>query len=235
MSTAIITGASRGLGLALASELAVANWHLVIDARTESDLAAAARSLGSLGSGKVDAIAGDVSDPAHARRLVAGAVDLGGLSALVNNAGTLGPSPLPDLARYPLSDLEEVFRVNVVAPLRLIQTALPELRAARGKVMNVTSDAAVEGYQGWGGYGASKAALEQLSRVLAAEEPEIDVYWVDPGDMQTAMHQAAFPGEDISDRPLPGARAPALARLLLEDFPSGRYTAESLLSAASHR
>lgn len=230
MSTAIVTGASRGLGLALVTELAAADWNLVIDARNGAELAEAASLLETIGAGHVRPIAGDVTDPGHARELVREAAGIGDFSVLVNNASTLGPSPLPSLADYPLTALEEVLRVNVVAPLRLIQIALPELRSTGGKVLNITSDAGIEGYDGWGGYGASKAALEQLSNVLSVEEPEVSVYWVDPGDMQTRMHQDAFPGEDISDRALPETRAPALIRLIEGDYPSGRYRAGDLLA-----
>lgn len=155
---------------------------------------------------------------------------MGDFSLLVNNASMLGPSPQPALADYPTPVLEEVLAANLVAPLRLTQLSLPHLRQTEGTVVNITSDAAVEAYEGWGGYGASKAGLEQLSAVLAAEEPDVTVYWFDPGDMQTRMHQEAFPGEDISDRPLPETRAPALIRLLEGDYPSGRYLAERLLA-----
>ena len=226
MSVAIVTGASRGLGRALARSLADRGWSLVIDARGEEALTAVADELGEIA--KVTAIAGDVADDAHRRALVEAAERLGGLDLLVNNASLLGPSPQPGLADYPLDVLEQVYRVNVFAPLALIQLALPLLRAAGGRVINVTSDAGVEGYEGWGGYGSSKAALEQLSNVLAAEEPELRVYWVDPGDMNTQMHQEAFPGEDISDRPLPEESVPGLMGLMTGDLPSGRYRARWL-------
>jgi NAD(P)-dependent dehydrogenase (short-subunit alcohol dehydrogenase family) len=231
--TAIVTGASRGYGLAVAAELARRNWSLVIDARTTPEVEAAGRELAELGSGEVAVIAGDVTDPAHVGRVVDSAVEVGDLSLLVNNAGILGPSPQPRLADYPLEILGHVLEVYLIAPLRLIQLALPHLREKRGVVVNVTSDAAVEAYQGWGGYGAAKAALEQMSKVLAVEEPEVAVYWLDPGDMRTRMHQDAFPGEDISDRPLPETRAPALIRLLELAPPSGRYVAEDLLARVS--
>lgn len=230
MSTAIITGASHGFGRAVAIELARTGWDLVIDARGREDLEAAAADIADSGPGEVDAIAGDVSDDGHAANLVESAAARGDFSLLVNNASTLGPSPLPPLAEYPQGALAEVFAVNVLAPLRLIQLSLPHLRQTEGTVVNVTSDAAVEAYLGWGGYGASKAALEQISSVLAVEETGIRVYWLDPGDMNTSMHQAAFPGEDISDRADPEDRAPALVRLLDRGLPSGRYTAEHLLS-----
>ncbi|HEX8805197.1 MAG TPA: SDR family oxidoreductase [Acidimicrobiales bacterium] len=231
--TAIVTGASRGLGLALAHHLAADGWDLVIDARGERDLEAARAQLDAAGPGTVTAVAGDVADPGHVAALVDAATRPGPLGLLVNNAGTLGPTPLPSLAEVDPADLERTLHVNVVAPLRLIQAALPHLRASGGTIVDVTSDAAVEGYGGWGAYGASKAAFEQLSRVLAAEEPDVRVYWVDPGDMRTQMHQDAFPGEDISDRPTPATRVPGIARLLAEAPPSGRYRVEDLLTATT--
>jgi NAD(P)-dependent dehydrogenase (short-subunit alcohol dehydrogenase family) len=226
MSVAIVTGASRGLGRALARSLAARGWNLVIDARGGDALTAVADELAE--STKVVSIAGDVGDEAHRRALVDAAEQLGGLDLLVNNASLLGPSPQPALADYPLDVLEQVYRVNVFAPLGLIQLALPQLRASGGRVVNVTSDAGVEGYEGWGGYGSSKAALEQLSNVLAAENPELRVYWVDPGDMNTVMHQEAYPGEDISDRPPPEASVPGLLELVEGDRPSGRYRTSEL-------
>ena len=228
--TALITGASRGLGFALAAHLARRGRSLVIDARTGSDLSDAAHALRELTDGTVIAIDGDVTDPHHAAALVAAAEDLGSLELLVNNASTLGPSPLPSLADYPIAALARVHEVNVAAPLRLIQLALPSLRRAGGTIVNVTSDAAIEAYEGWGGYGSAKAALEQLSNVLAHEEPEVRVLWVDPGDMNTRMHQEAFPGQDISDRPRPEERVTALAALVDSDAPSGRYTVSKLLA-----
>ena len=228
--TAIVTGASRGFGLAVAAELARRGWSLVLDARTRSELEDAARELRGMGAGEVTAIAGDVTDPAHARQLVDSALEIGDLSLLVNNAGILGPSPQPRLADYPLEIFGRVVDVYLWASLRLIQLALPHLREQRGVVVNVTSDAAMEAYEGWGGYGAAKAALEQMSKVLAVEEPEVAVYSLDPGDMRTRMHQEAFPDEDISDRPLPETRAPALIRLLESAPPSGRYTAEDVMA-----
>jgi NAD(P)-dependent dehydrogenase (short-subunit alcohol dehydrogenase family) len=227
MSVAIVTGASQGLGRALAEELARDGWDLVVDARHQEALEVAATALRDHG-GSVVAIAGDVTDPAHREALVAAATGLGGVDLLVNNASTLGPTPMPALADYPLDELEAVYRTNVLAPLALVQRALPALLAAHGAVVNVTSDAAVEGYEGWGGYGSSKAALEQVSHVLAAEQPGLRVYRFDPGDMRTQMHQDAFPGEDISDRPEPESVVPALRRLLAEAPPSGRYQATTL-------
>ena len=218
---AIITGASRGLGLALATGLSEAGWRVVVDARTESDLASAAEWIG----GDVVTVPGDVRDPAHHEALLgaAGEVDL-----LVNNAGILGPSPQPSLASYPLAALREVYEVNVLAPLALTQRVLPVLRARGGALVNVTSDAAVEPYEGWGGYGSAKAAVEQASAVLAAEEPAVRVWWVDPGDLRTRMHQEAFPGEDISDRPLPETVVPAFVHLVTSRPPSGRVRLSEL-------
>jgi NAD(P)-dependent dehydrogenase (short-subunit alcohol dehydrogenase family) len=237
MQAALITGGSKGLGLALATSLVEDGWNVVIDGRDPSALDDAVRTLRSTSHGQVDGqvirgIAGDVADSAHRDALVDAIADLGRLDLLVNNASVLGPSPQPGLAEYPLAEFEHVLAVNVAAPLGLIQATLPLLRAHRGTVIDITSDAAVEGYAGWGGYGSSKAALEQLSNVLAAEEPDVRVYWFDPGDMRTAMHQAAFPGEDISDRPLPKTVVPALRRLLREAPPSGRFRATELLDVS---
>jgi NAD(P)-dependent dehydrogenase (short-subunit alcohol dehydrogenase family) len=226
--TALVTGASRGLGRALATALAADGWRLVLDARDGDRLAAAVAGLPS--SAQVTALAGDVADPAH-RAALAAAVP-GGLDLLVTNASELGPSPLPTLAELPLTAFERVLAVNTVAPLGLVQLLLPALRRAGGRVLQISSDAAVEAYPGWGGYGASKAALDQLGAVLAAEEPALRVYAVDPGDMATEMHQAAYPGEDISDRPSPESVVPALLRLVTEPLPSGRYRAADLAPAA---
>jgi NAD(P)-dependent dehydrogenase (short-subunit alcohol dehydrogenase family) len=228
MPVAIVTGASRGLGYALAAGLAGAGWRLVVDGRDAAALRAAASRLTD-----VLAVPGDVTDAAHRTELAAAADRLGGVDLLVNNAGILGPSPQPALADYPLGTLREVYEVNVVAPLGLTQLVLPALRARHGAVVNVTSDAAVEPYPGWGGYGSAKAALEQASRVLAAEEPAVRVWWVDPGDLRTRMHQEAFPGEDISDRPEPSVVVPAFLRLLAERPESGRIRAADLLAPAA--
>jgi NAD(P)-dependent dehydrogenase (short-subunit alcohol dehydrogenase family) len=233
MPVAVITGASRGFGRALALDLARDGWNLVIDARDGVALQQAAAELAAAAPGAaIHAIAGDVADPAHRAEVVAAAKKLGGLDLLVNNASLLGPSPQPTLAEYPLDVFEAVYRVNVVAPLGLVQAALPMLIASQGTIVDVTSDAAVEGYEGWGGYGSSKAALEQLSHVLAAEQPALRVYWFDPGDMRTQMHQEAFPGDDISDRPLPETVVPSLRRLLDDSPPSGRYRASDLVEVA---
>jgi NAD(P)-dependent dehydrogenase (short-subunit alcohol dehydrogenase family) len=220
MPIGIITGASRGLGLALTRALAERGWRLVVDARDAAALAGAVDELDD-----VVAIAGDVSDDWHRLALAAAAgerVDL-----LVNNASLLGPSPQPTLAAYPLEELRRVYEVNVVAPLALVQVVLPSL-APGAAILNITSDAGVEPYAGWGGYGSSKAALEQASAILAAEQPELRVYAVDPGDMRTEMHQQAFPGEDISDRPPPEESVPGLLALIEGSLPSGRYSAREL-------
>ena|SRR5579863_3715200 len=224
MSVALVTGTSRGFGLALARLLAAEGWALVVDARGADALEQAAAELAGLGS-EVRAIPGDVGDPAHRRALVAAAEQLGGLDLLVSNAGALGPSPLPAVGGVEPGALVALFETNVVAPLALLQDALPLLRRRGGTVVAITSDAAVESYEGWGPYGSTKAALEQLHRVLATEEPSVRVIVYDPGDMRTQMHQDAFPGEDISDRPEPDLAAGALQRLLDSDAGSGRYRA----------
>jgi NAD(P)-dependent dehydrogenase (short-subunit alcohol dehydrogenase family) len=223
--TALITGASRGLGLAFARQLAALGWQLVIDARGAEALEAARVTLAN--QTRVIAILGDVTGAAHRHALAEAARELGGLDALVNNASILGPSPQPQLLDYPLEVLEQVYRTNVIAPLALIQATRNELKPG-ACIINITSDAGVEAYAGWGGYGSSKAALEQLSNILAAENPTWRIYWVDPGDMRTQMHQEAFPGEDISDRPLPEESVPGLLELLTGTRPSGRYSARAL-------
>ncbi len=226
--TALVTGASRGLGLALARELAERGWYLVIDARGEDELNAARAELAE--RTRVVAIPGDVTDPEHRRALAEAARTVGGLDALVNNASILGPSPQPVLLEYPLDVLEAVYRANAVAPIALLQTVRDELKPG-ARIVNVTSDAAVEPYEGWGGYGSSKAALEQLSNILAAENPELRVYRVDPGDMRTRLQGEAFPDEDISDRPPPEESVPGLVELLTGDLSSGRYKARALTQA----
>jgi NAD(P)-dependent dehydrogenase (short-subunit alcohol dehydrogenase family) len=223
MKNALVTGASRGLGLALSRALAERGWSLVIDARGPEALESARAELAELT--EVVAIPGDVADPEHRAALIR-AVD-GPLDLLVNNASLLGASPLPPLAEYPLDVLEQVFRVNVAAPLALVQLTLPVLTPG-ARILNVTSDAAVEPYEGWGGYGASKAALDQLTNVLAAEHADLRVYAVDPGDMNTQMQQEAYPGEDVSDRPPPEESVPGLLALVEGQLPSGRYAAREL-------
>jgi NAD(P)-dependent dehydrogenase (short-subunit alcohol dehydrogenase family) len=227
--TALITGGSRGLGLALAAALAARDWALILDGRDRATLETARAMLAqqSADPNAIIAIPGDVTDAAHRDRLVAAIKARGGLDLLVNNASTLGQSPLPPLLAFPLDTLETVYRTNVIAPLALFQAVYPLLRH-NARILNITSDAGVEAYAGWGGYGSSKAALEQLSAILAAEHPDLKVYWVDPGDMRTQMHQDAFPGEDIGDRPLPEASVPGLLRLINGDLPSGRYQARAL-------
>jgi NAD(P)-dependent dehydrogenase (short-subunit alcohol dehydrogenase family) len=217
MSVAIVTGASRGLGLALTRELDARGWSVVADARDGAALAAATAGLA-----RVTALPGDVADARHRAELVAAAgaaIDL-----LVNNASVLGPSPQPALVAYPIAELRRVYEINVLAPLALVQEALPRLGAGAA-IINVTSDAAIEPYAGWGGYGSSKAALEQLTAILAEEHPDLRILAVDPGDMRTRMHQEAFPGEDISDRPPPEASVPGLLALIGGGQPSGRYRA----------
>ncbi|HVB26856.1 MAG TPA: SDR family oxidoreductase [Mycobacteriales bacterium] len=231
MPLALITGASRGLGLALAQRLAADGWQLLVDARGADALHSAVAVLGTCAVG----LPGDVADEGHRERLGDTVRGLGRLDLLVNNASVLGPSPLPPLERYPITALEAVLRVDTLAPLDLIRRVLPQLRESHGVVVNVSSDAAVAAYPGWGGYGASKAALDLLSAVLAVELPELAVYAFDPGDMRTAMHAEAFPGEDISDRPEPPTVVPALLRLLQERPPSGRYRAADLLTATGAR
>jgi NAD(P)-dependent dehydrogenase (short-subunit alcohol dehydrogenase family) len=220
MAVGIVTGASRGLGAALAHALVDRGWRIVVDARDGKELR---REWGD----RPDVvIPGDITDPAHRQALVEAAGDA--IDLVVNNASTLGPSPLPPLARYPLDALRRAYEVNVVAPLALVQFALPRF-TPEARILNITSDAGVEAYEGWGGYGSSKAALDQLTAVLAAEHPDLRVYAVDPGDMRTQMHQDAFPGEDISDRPLPEESLPGLLALIEGDLPSGRYRARGLV------
>jgi NAD(P)-dependent dehydrogenase (short-subunit alcohol dehydrogenase family) len=225
MPTAIITGASRGLGLALARALDERGWRLVLDARGADALHTATSELSN-----AVALPGDVAEPRHRSALVALAgpqIDL-----LINNASVLGPSPQPELAKYPLDVLEEVYRVNTIAPLALTQLALPHIPDG-GTIINVTSDAGIEAYDGWGGYGSSKAAFEQWTAVLGVERPHLRIYAIDPGDMRTQMHQEAFPGEDISDRALPEESVPAFLALLDGRLQNGRYRAHDLTPAAA--
>lgn len=227
---ALITGGTRGLGRALARALVGRGWRVVLDGRDSQRLAEVAAELPSAA-----VIPGDVTDPAHREHLAAAVAGFGRLELVVNNASDLGPSPLPALAAIRLEALRALYETNVIAPLALIQLVLPALRASAGAVVNVSSDAAVEAYEGWGGYGSSKTALDQLSAVLAVEEPLVRVYAVDPGDMRTDMHQRAFPGEDISDRQLPEAIVPSLLSLLDARPASRRYRASEWASAVSPR
>lgn len=228
MPVALITGASRGLGLAAARALSARGWSLVADARGASDLTTTLAGL----PGAVP-VPGDVTDPGHRARLAAEVHQLGRLDLLMNNASRLGPSPQPPLRGYPLAELARVYDTNVLAPMALTQLLLGPLTAAVGTIVNVSSDAATEPYPGWGGYGSAKAALDQLTAVLAAEEPALRCYAFDPGDMRTDLHQQAFPGEDISGRPAPETVVPALLRLIGERPPSGRYRAAGLTSAVT--
>jgi NAD(P)-dependent dehydrogenase (short-subunit alcohol dehydrogenase family) len=230
--TALITGASRGLGLALARGLAAKGWGLIIDGRSEAELEVARAELAQHTT--VAALAGDVTDSGHRAALGRAARAAGGLDALVNNASQLGPSPQPALLAYPLDTLAQVYATNVIAPLAVLQAVSDELKPG-ARIVNVTSDAGAEAYAGWGGYGSSKAALEHLSAILAAENPDWHIYWVDPGDMNTQMLQEAYPGEDVSDRPLPTASVPGFLALLGADgsqpLPSGRYAAREIQAA----
>jgi NAD(P)-dependent dehydrogenase (short-subunit alcohol dehydrogenase family) len=225
MAVGIVTGASRGLGLALVGALVERGWRLVVDARGAAALGRAVAALEG-----VHVVPGDVSDHKHRSALVEAAGDR--IDLLVNNAGLLGPSPQPALAAYPLSELARVYDVNVFAPLALVQEALPRL-VTGAAVVNISSDAAVEAYEGWGGYGSSKAALDQLTAVLAAEHPQLRVYSVDPGDMRTQTYQDAFPGEDISHLPPPEESVPGLLALIEGSLPSGRYRARELARVAA--
>jgi len=226
MPVALITGASRGLGRAFAEALVARRWTVVVDARSGADLDAVRLSLPD---GDIHAIAGDVTNESHRAELVQEVVALGRLDLLVNNASLLGPSPQPGLAGYPLEVLRQVYETDVIAPMALIQAMLPTLMASQGAIVNISSDAAVEAYEGWGGYGSAKAALDHATAVLGAEQPDLDVYAFDPGDMRTQMHQDAFPGEDISDRPEPETVVPSLLRLVDERPSSGRYRAADLI------
>jgi NAD(P)-dependent dehydrogenase (short-subunit alcohol dehydrogenase family) len=227
---AFVSGGSRGLGRALTAALVNRGWRVVIDGRDGDRLSAAVAAMPT--PALVIPVTGDVADPAHRQRVAAAVTDAGGLDLAVNNASVLGPSPLPRLADYPLAALEMVYAVNTFAPLGLLQLLLPHLVSRRGRIVNISSDAAAEAYEGWGGYGSSKAALDHISAVLATEHPQLRVYAFDPGDMRTDMQQEAFPGEDISDRPGADSVVPALLRLLDADLPSGRYRVGELAAAS---
>jgi NAD(P)-dependent dehydrogenase (short-subunit alcohol dehydrogenase family) len=231
-SVAVVTGGSQGLGFALAEALAQRGWALVIDARRADRLDGAVGRLAALTD--VVGIAGDVTDPTHRDAIAEAAKSLGTVTLVVNNASTLGASPLPALDVVTADALHDTFATNVIAPIALLQ-ALAPVTAEDATIVNITSDAAVEPYEGWGGYGASKAALEHASRVLAVEQPARRVLVVDPGDMRTEMHQDAFPGEDISDRPTPAESVPGLLALIEGDVPSGRYEARAFTPAASRQ
>ncbi len=228
---AVITGASRGLGEVLARFLAGQGYALVLTARHAEPLQKVAAALASYNM-PISTVIGDVADAAHRTAVVNAAQALGGLSVLVNNASDLGVSPLLPLADFPLEALERVFKINVVAPIALIQAALPALKANGGLVINLSSDAAKGGYPTWGGYGLTKAALDLVSLTLANElrDSGVSVVSVDPGDMRTVMHQDAFPGEDISDRPLPDVTVPFWAWLFGQEratVSGGRYAAQA--------
>jgi NAD(P)-dependent dehydrogenase (short-subunit alcohol dehydrogenase family) len=231
MPVAVITGASKGLGRALAAALAQRGWDLVLGARTASVLEESARHVGRYGT-RVAAVAGDVTDAGHRRELLTAARGLGGLDLLVSNASALGAEPLVRLDALPLEGLRAALETNVVAALGLVQEALPLLRASgAGTVIAVSSDAAAEAYETWGGYGASKAALDHLAAVLAVEEPGLRVWTVDPGDMQTDLYAAAVPDDD-DPRPAPESVVPGFLRLLEQRPVSGRYAAPALAEAA---
>lgn len=223
--TAVITGASRGLGRALAREFARQGWNLLLDARNQAPLEVVREELQTLTH--VQTLIGDVADASHRQELAQAAQTLGGIDVLINNASILGPSPQPPLLKYPLDILEQVYRTNVIAPLAIMQVLYPYLKPG-ANIINITSDAGVEAYAGWGGYGSSKAALEHLSHILATEAPELHIYWVDPGDMFTQLQQEAFPEEDVSDRPSPEVSVPGLFALLTGNYPSGRYLAREI-------
>jgi NAD(P)-dependent dehydrogenase (short-subunit alcohol dehydrogenase family) len=230
MPVAVVTGGSAGLGRALVEALVARGWEVVTDGRHGDQLAAVARELGP----SCHAVTGDVADPRHRTRLAEEVTALGGrLDLLVHNASTLGPTPMPGVADLPPEALDDIWLTNVAAPVALTQALLPALRAGSGALVAISSDAAVEHYEGWGGYAASKAALDHLTLTLAAEQPWLRAYAVDPGDMRTAMHQAAFPGEDITDRPLPQTVVPHLLGLVEQRPPSGRYRAKDLTPAVA--
>ena len=218
--TALVTGTSRGLGLALARSLAADGWALVVDARHAPDLAAAVDQLD--GAGPIVPVAGDIADARHRADLATAAASLGGLDLVVLSAGTLGPTPLPSVSELHLDDLRTTLETNVVAQVGLVQAVLPHLRP-HATIVAITSDAAVEAYEGWGAYGASKAAFEHVAAVLGAERPDLRVLRVDPGDMATEMYRQAAPEDDLTGMSQPEDRVPAIRRLIAEDFPSRRY------------
>ncbi len=220
MAHALITGGSTGLGRALAFGLARQGWQLTLDARRAGQLAATAEELAALTG--VRFVAGDIGDPGHREQLVSAALETGSPDLVVNNASELGGSPLPLLRELSEAAYGRLWQTNVVAPQQLIRALLPRLRPG-ATVISISSDAALEHYSSWGGYGSTKAALDHQTLTWAAEEPQLRWYAVDPGDLRTAMHQAAFPGEDISDRPDPESVVPALLELIDSDRPSGRY------------
>lgn len=223
--TALITGASRGLGLELAKALAQKGWHLIITARNAEPLREVQKELENLT--RVEAISGDIIDEIHLLQLPERLGSFGQLDLVINNASTLGISPQPHVLDYPVEVLHTIFHTNVITPVSLLQKVKPFL-TTNATIINITSDAGIEAYEGWGGYGASKAALEHISAIIARENPLWNVYWVDPGDMRTQMHQEAFPGEDISDRPLPEVSVPGFIRLIEGEYPSGRYISREI-------
>lgn len=231
MQVAIVTGASKGLGRSLAKALAIEGWSLVIDARGIPDLEAASDEIRvrAIDGASVVAIAGDIASESHRCELVAAARRLGGLDLLVNNASTLGVSPLPQLAGYPLDALRKVLEVDLVSPVALFADCARMLRHSPDpRLLNITSDASVEHYEGWGGYGLAKAALDHATGTIASENSFIRAWAVDPGDLRTEMHQLAFPGEDISDRPPPDSVVPHLMSLINGELTSGRYRASEI-------
>ncbi len=225
--TAIVTGSSRGLGLAVTRSLVASGWHVVVDARDGDRLRA---ELADLPSGSVTVVPGDVADASHRAALADAAVTRGDVALLVNNASVLAGSPQPRLAALDAEAFARVLAVNTIAPADMVRRCVQQLTRSRGAVINISSDAAVEPYDGWAAYGASKAALDLVSAVLAVEHPELGVYALDPGDMATDLHQQAFPDEDVSDRPSPRTVVPALLHLVTVRPPSGRYRATELLA-----
>jgi NAD(P)-dependent dehydrogenase (short-subunit alcohol dehydrogenase family) len=229
--TALITGASKGLGKALAEELARQGCDLIITARGEALLSDVTAELRA--HAHVISLSGDINDPNHRAKVVDAAIFQGGIDVVINNAGTLGTSPLPTLMEYPIDEFRQVLETNVIAPLTLLQQLNGWLNAG-ARIVNITSDAAVEAYETWGGYGSSKAAFEHLTAILGEERKDLRVYAVDPGDVRTDMHQAAFPFEDFSDRPKPESSVPGIIALIERRLPSGRYKAREVEADAVH-